>query len=162
MNTDGGRRVGQSELRLSRRTGKSQPADRPYDSAPGREIPCALSGKAPLEVNALIAADFIRDRGILVVSQRGTMFSEPALTCAPLVDFFRELLSIRFYSEATERAHLAATEACHRELVAVGADLSAYNSTESAADFADASARCSALSRGMSTGPHMAPTWRRR
>ena len=37
---------------------------------------------APLEVNALIAADFIRDRDIYVVSQRGTMFSEPALTCA--------------------------------------------------------------------------------
>ena len=35
------------------------------------------------------------------------------------------------------RAHLAATEACHRDLAATGADLSAYNSTESAADFAD-------------------------
>jgi alpha/beta hydrolase family protein len=55
----------------------------------------------------------------------------------PLDDFFRELLSFRFYSEATERAHLAATEACHRELTATGADLSAYNSTESATDFAD-------------------------
>ena len=32
---------------------------------------------------------------------------------------------------------MAATEACHRELAATGADLSAYNSTESAADFAD-------------------------
>jgi pimeloyl-ACP methyl ester carboxylesterase len=32
---------------------------------------------------------------------------------------------------------LAAAEACHRELAATGADLSAYNSTESAADFAD-------------------------
>jgi pimeloyl-ACP methyl ester carboxylesterase len=92
---------------------------------------------APLEVNALIAADFIRDRDILVVSQRGTMFSEPALTCAPIDNFNRELLSMRFYSEATERAHLAATEACHRELAATGADLSAYNSSESAADFAD-------------------------
>ena len=92
---------------------------------------------APLDVNGLIAADFIRDRDILVVSQRGTMFSEPALTCAPLDDFFRELLGMRFYSEATERAHLAATEACHRQLTATGADLSAYNSTESAADFAD-------------------------
>jgi pimeloyl-ACP methyl ester carboxylesterase len=92
---------------------------------------------APLEVNGLIAADFIRDRDILVVSQRGTMFSEPALTCAPIDNFNRELLSLRFYSEATERAHLAATEACHRELAATGADLSAYNSTESAADFAD-------------------------
>jgi hypothetical protein len=92
---------------------------------------------APLEVNGLIAGDFIRDRDIVVVSQRGTMFSEPALTCAPTDDFARELLSLRFYSAATERAHLAATEACHRELAATGADLSAYNSTESAADVAD-------------------------
>jgi pimeloyl-ACP methyl ester carboxylesterase len=92
---------------------------------------------APLEVNGLIGANFIRDRDILVVSQRGTMFSEPTLTCASEDDFARELLSLRFYSEATKRAHLAATEACHRELAAKGADLSAYNSTENAADFAD-------------------------
>jgi pimeloyl-ACP methyl ester carboxylesterase len=92
---------------------------------------------APLDVNGLIAADFIRDRDILVVSQRGTMFSEPALTCKSIDNFARELLGMRFYSEATERAHLAATEACHRELAATGADLGAYNSTESAADFAD-------------------------
>ena len=92
---------------------------------------------APLDVNGLIAANFIRDRDILVVSQRGTMFSEPALTCASVDDFARELLGLRFYSEATKRAHLAATEACHRELAATGADLSAYNSTENAADIAD-------------------------
>ena len=92
---------------------------------------------APLEVNGLIAADFIRDRDILVVSQRGTMFSEPALTCAPADEFARMLLGLRFYSAATERAHLAATEACHRQLTATGAELSAYNSTESAADFVD-------------------------
>jgi pimeloyl-ACP methyl ester carboxylesterase len=92
---------------------------------------------APLEVNGLIAADFIRDRDIYVVSQRGTMFSEPALTCAASDDFARQLLGMRYYSEATKRAHLAATEACHRELAATGAELSAYNSTESAADFAD-------------------------
>jgi pimeloyl-ACP methyl ester carboxylesterase len=65
------------------------------------------------------------------------MFSEPALTCAPLDEFARKLLGLRFYSAATERAHLAATETCHRELATTGADLSAYNSTESAADFAD-------------------------
>jgi pimeloyl-ACP methyl ester carboxylesterase len=92
---------------------------------------------APLEVNGLIAADFIRDRDIYVVSQRGTMFSEPAMTCAAPDAFARELLGLRFYSEATKRSHLAATEACRRELAATGADLSGYNSTESAADFAD-------------------------
>ena len=92
---------------------------------------------APLEVNGLITADFIRDRDILVVSQRGTMFSEPALTCTSIDDFARVALGLRFYSEATKRAHLAATEVCHRKLTATGAVLSAYNSTESAADFAD-------------------------
>jgi pimeloyl-ACP methyl ester carboxylesterase len=92
---------------------------------------------APLEVNGLIAADFIRDRDILVLSQRGTMFSGPALTCPSIDDFARAALGLRFYSEATKRAHLAATEACHRKLTATGADLSAYNSTESAADVAD-------------------------
>ena len=92
---------------------------------------------APLEINGFIAADFIRDRDIYAVSQRGTMFSEPALTCASEDDFARQLLGLRFYSEATKRAHLAATEVCHRELAATDADLNAYNSTESAADFAD-------------------------
>jgi pimeloyl-ACP methyl ester carboxylesterase len=92
---------------------------------------------APLDVNGLIAADFIRDRDVYVVSQRGTMFSEPALTCASIDNFARELLGLRFYSEATKRTHLAATEACHHELAATGADLSVYNSTESAVDFAD-------------------------
>jgi pimeloyl-ACP methyl ester carboxylesterase len=92
---------------------------------------------APLEVNGLISADFIRDRDILVVSQRGTMFSKPALTCATADEFARMLLGLRFYSAATERAHLAATEACHREFTATGAELGAYNSTESAADFVD-------------------------
>jgi pimeloyl-ACP methyl ester carboxylesterase len=91
----------------------------------------------PLEINALIAADFIRDRDVYGVSQRGTMFSEPALTCAAADNFARELLGLRFYCDATKRAHLAATASCHREFTATGADLAAYNSSESAADFAD-------------------------
>src|SRR5262245_56116273 len=51
---------------------------------------------APFEVNALVAADFIRDRDIVVVSQRGTMLSEPELTCASADDFARTLLGLRF------------------------------------------------------------------
>jgi hypothetical protein len=116
---------------------------------------------APLEVNGLIAADFIRDRDILVLSQRGTMFSEPALTCPSIGDFARVALSLRFYSEATVRAHLVATEACHRKLIATGADLSAYNSTESAADVADLR-KVLGYTTGISTGLPTAPTSRRR
>jgi hypothetical protein len=72
-----------------------------------------------------------------VVSQRGTMFSVPALTCAAADDFARELLSLRFYSEATERAHLAATQACHRELAATGADPSVFASAAGSRQFVE-------------------------
>lgn len=92
---------------------------------------------APLEIDSIIKTNFIRDRDIWVVSQRGTWSSKPALICAASNDFARELVGLRFYSEATKRAHLAATEACRRELVATGANLSAYNSTESVADLVD-------------------------
>lgn len=114
----------------------------PARSSPKRADPVVyLAGGpgdiAPLEINGFIAAGFIRDRDVIVMSQRGTMFSDPALTCASMDDFARQLLGMRFYSAATERTHLAATETCHRELAATGADLAAYNSTESAADFAD-------------------------
>jgi pimeloyl-ACP methyl ester carboxylesterase len=134
--------VPENHNRPSGRTIRLMVAKYPGRSAEQRPDPVVyLAGGpgdiAPLDVNGFIAADFVRDRDIYVVSQRGTMFSEPALTCAADDDFARELLGLRFYSEVTERAHLAATEACHRELAATGADLSAYNSTESAADFAD-------------------------
>jgi pimeloyl-ACP methyl ester carboxylesterase len=92
---------------------------------------------APLEIDSIIKANFIRDRDIWVVSQRGTWSSKPALICAANNDFARELLGMRFYSEATKRAHLAASKACRRELTATGANLSAYNSSESVADLVD-------------------------
>jgi len=134
--------VPEDRSRPSGRTIRLMVAKHPAQSPEKRPDPVIyLAGGpgdiAPLDVNGLIAANFIRDRDILVVSQRGTMFSEPALTCASEDDFARELLGLRFYSEATKRAHLAVTEACHRELAATGADLSAYNSTENAADIAD-------------------------
>jgi pimeloyl-ACP methyl ester carboxylesterase len=92
---------------------------------------------APWDANPVVAADFIRDRDIVLMTQRGTWLSEPALTCPSIDDFDREHLGLRFYSQATKRGHVAATEACYRALTATGADLGAYNSTESAADFAD-------------------------
>ncbi len=134
--------VPENRSRPERRTIRLMVAKYPARSAEKRPDPIVyLAGGpgdiAPLEVNGFVAADFIRDRDIYVVSQRGTMFSEPALTCVAPDAFARELLGLRFYSEVTMRAHVAATEACRRDLAATGVDLSAYNSTESAADFAD-------------------------
>ncbi len=92
---------------------------------------------AQLEANEIIKAHFIRDRDIWIVSQRGTWSSKPALICAATNDFSQQFVSMRFYSEATKRAHLAATRACHKELSATSADLAAYNSSESADDLND-------------------------
>jgi pimeloyl-ACP methyl ester carboxylesterase len=92
---------------------------------------------AQLEANEIIKANFLRDRDIYVVSQRGTWSSKPTLACVSMNDFARKLLGLRFYSNETKRAHLAATRACRDELTATGADLAAYNSSESAEDLAD-------------------------
>ena len=94
-------------------------------------------GIASIEAASVVDAGVTRDRDLVVMNQRGQFLSIPALTCAPIDDFARQLLGLRFYSRSTKLAHLAATAECHQDLVATGAHLSSYNSSESAADFAD-------------------------
>jgi len=89
------------------------------------------------EAGMVIAAGFNRDRDLVLMNQRGTFQTDPELTCPSVDKFARELIGQRFYSAATEATHLAATEACRRALGEKNVELSAYNSTESAADFAD-------------------------
>lgn len=57
---------------------------------------------------------FLANRDVIVLDQRGTGYSEPTLDC-----------------------DLGASRACRDELVALGIDLSAYNTSESAADVND-------------------------
>ena len=89
------------------------------------------------EIPFMIGSGLNRDHDLIVMDQRGTFLSKPALTCESTTVFARRLISLRFYSESTKRAHLAATRGCRREVLAKGVDLSAYNSRENAADFAD-------------------------
>jgi pimeloyl-ACP methyl ester carboxylesterase len=89
------------------------------------------------EIPFLISSGLNRHHDLIVMDQRGTLLSKPALTCESTTVFDRRQISLRFYSEATKRAHLAATRGCRREVLAKGVDLSAYNSRENAADFAD-------------------------
>jgi hypothetical protein len=107
-----------SELRLPRRTGKSKPADRSHNSAHGLEIPCALTGEAgrsrclsgrragrhrPPGGQWAHRCRFRPRRGHPGGEpKRGTMFSEPALTCASMDDLAGAILGLRFYSEATQ------------------------------------------------------------
>jgi pimeloyl-ACP methyl ester carboxylesterase len=110
----------------------SQPAPDPLVHLTG-----GPGGLALFEAQRLVDAGFNRDRDLILLEQRGTKFSQPELTC-PVIDIFNQrLLGLRYDSRSTRREHLAATRACRDQLAAGGADLSAYNTTENAADVAD-------------------------
>jgi pimeloyl-ACP methyl ester carboxylesterase len=94
-------------------------------------------GVAFLEAQRLVDAGFNQSRDLILMDQRGTYYSQPALTC-PVIDRFNiRLLGRRYDSESTRRRHVAATRSCRRQLVRRGIDIAAYNTTENAADFAD-------------------------
>jgi pimeloyl-ACP methyl ester carboxylesterase len=94
-------------------------------------------GVAILEAQELVDAGFNRDRDLILMDQRGTFLSEPALTCEVIDRFNRQQVGLPLDARSTRRKHVAATRECRRDLVARGIDIAAYNTTENAADFAD-------------------------
>lgn len=78
-----------------------------------------------------------RDRDVIFMSQRGTYSATPRLTCPNIDKFNARAVGLVYDAPSTERLHVEATKACHDQLAARGNDLSAYNDTESAADYAD-------------------------
>jgi pimeloyl-ACP methyl ester carboxylesterase len=97
-------------------------------------------GGYPLgEAQSLIAAGFNRDRELILLSQRGTLYAppNPAPTCPEIDRAFIRGLGFPLDGSRATSLVVAATRACFRRLVAAGADLSTYNTTENAADVAD-------------------------
>jgi pimeloyl-ACP methyl ester carboxylesterase len=92
---------------------------------------------AILEAQRLVDAGFNQNRDLILMDQRGTFFSEPALTCEVIDRFNRRQVALPLDTRGTQRKHVAATRHCRRELVGRGIDIAAYNTTENAADFAD-------------------------
>ncbi|MEU8513902.1 alpha/beta fold hydrolase [Kitasatospora sp. NPDC048722] len=89
------------------------------------------------EAQLAIDGGLNRDRDVIFMSQRSTYSADPELTC-PVVDrFAARAVGLVYDARSTGREHVEATRACRDELAARGVDLSAYNSTESAADYAD-------------------------
>ncbi len=130
---------------------RSQPSDRtiqlfvaiiPAQSGNPAPDPVVYLGSGPggiasNEISLEVDAGVNRDRDLIVMNQRGQFLSIPALTCPNVDEFNRQLLGLRFYSQQTKRMHLRASAECRHELLATGANLPSYNSTENAADFAD-------------------------
>jgi pimeloyl-ACP methyl ester carboxylesterase len=94
-------------------------------------------GSAIAAAPGLIDAGLNRDRELILMDQRGVGFSNPNLDCPESVQFVARRVGLVYDAVSTGRRQAAATRACHQRLVERGVDLAAYNTTESAADFAD-------------------------
>ena len=94
-------------------------------------------GIAINEADLAVAVGLNHDRNLILMDQRGTLYSEPALTCPEVDHFFVRGLGLALDDPSTGRLHAAAARACYRRWAATGRNLSAYNTTENAADFAD-------------------------
>ncbi len=83
-----------------------------------------------------VAQAWHRDRDLIFIDQRGTLRSEPFLKCPEIDAFMESTVGLSWLAPETIAQDAVTTRSC-RDRLAAGADLAAYNSTESAADVAD-------------------------
>ncbi|MFF9014574.1 alpha/beta fold hydrolase [Streptomyces sp. NPDC014870] len=88
------------------------------------------------EIPMALAGDLNRDRDVIFMSQRGTYSADPALLCPNIDEFNARAVGLVYGARSTGRLHVEATRDCRERSARTGADLGAYNSTESAADYA--------------------------
>jgi pimeloyl-ACP methyl ester carboxylesterase len=78
-----------------------------------------------------------QNRDLIIMNQRGVADTVPALTCPEIDKFNAVAVGLPYDDPATGVLHVVATKACHDRLIAQGIDLSAFNTSENSADFAD-------------------------
>ncbi|GAA4990865.1 hypothetical protein GCM10025734_17930 [Kitasatospora paranensis] len=78
-----------------------------------------------------------RDHDLIVMAQRGTLHAQPNLACPEIDRFGAKAVGLVYDAPSTGRRLVRAAKECRDRLAAGGVELSAYNTTENAADFAD-------------------------
>ncbi|MFF3448571.1 alpha/beta fold hydrolase [Streptomyces sp. NPDC002667] len=94
-------------------------------------------GDAIDDMPFVIGAGVNKDRDLIVMAQRGTLHARPNLACPEIDRFYADAVGLRYDAPSTGRRLVRAADQCRNRLTATGVDLSAYNTTENAADFAD-------------------------
>jgi pimeloyl-ACP methyl ester carboxylesterase len=89
------------------------------------------------QAQILVAVGLNQNREVIIMNQRGNNDTQPLLTCPEIDQFYIKAVNLPYDDPATGTMHVAATKACHDRLVAQGLDLSAFNTSENSADFAD-------------------------
>jgi pimeloyl-ACP methyl ester carboxylesterase len=92
---------------------------------------------AILDIPFLVDAGINRNRELIVMAQRGTLYDKPDLYCPELDHFYARQVSMVFDAPSTGAKQAAAAHACHDRLVRRGTEPAAYNTTENTADFAE-------------------------
>lgn len=93
-------------------------------------------GSALLELDRLVNDGINRNHSLILMSQRGTLFSQPELMCPELDAFYLKSLRFALDSSVNRGMHLSASKACYDRLSKQGIDFNAFNTVENAADFA--------------------------
>lgn len=91
---------------------------------------------AVLAATYLVKAGLNRDRDIILMSQRGTFSSQPALYCPEIYRFNTETVGRALLTRSTRRMYVKAVAKCRRHLAAQGINLADYTTTQSADDYA--------------------------
>jgi len=94
-------------------------------------------GSAVASAVTLTGFGLNRDRDVIFIDQRGTLHSDPFLSCPEIDQFMADSAGMSVQSQSTADKDLDAVRACRTRLASDGYDLSAYNTTENAADIAD-------------------------
>lgn len=80
------------------------------------------------------AERFPGNRDVILFDQRGTLYSQPPLTCSEFIDLTIDTLDQDLTDEESTRLSLQALQDCRKRLVDEGINLNAYDSLENAAD----------------------------
>lgn len=97
-------------------------------------------GGSTIETYALMLAmneRFPSNRDIVLFDQRGTLYSQPSLTCQEVFDLTLETIDEDIPDDQSMQMYNDALFACRERLVQEGVNLSAYDSLENAADIDD-------------------------
>ena len=108
---------------------------------PGRDPLIYLTGgpggTAIASAAPLVQLGINHDRDVIFVDQRGTLHADPLLSCPEIDQFVDAATGMSILAASTAQRDLDAVRACRTRLASAGYDLSAYNTTENAADIAD-------------------------
>ncbi|MGW6918863.1 alpha/beta fold hydrolase [Kitasatospora sp. NPDC054939] len=137
-----GRHGGPHDGQHSGRTIRLAVAIIPAASATPAEDPVVFmeggpGGDAFGAIPFLIDSGVNRERDLIVMSQRGGLHSQPNLACPEIDRFSAQAVGLHYGAPSTGRLLVRAAAECRARLTADGVRLSAYNTTENAADFAD-------------------------